>query len=131
MVTKVITDLDLSKASGPDYILVVVLENCEPKLSYITAELFHMCLKGSCFLDCWKVSFVLSVFKNAVERSTAKNYYPTILLSVINKVFENYVNNWLIDQLENSGPFIQQQIFCQYYLIELLGLLIGAGLLKL
>ena len=74
---------------------------------------------------------MLSVFKNTVERSTAKNYYLTILLSVINKIFENYVNNWLIDQLENSGSFIQQQIFCQYYLIELLGLLIGPGLLKL
>ena len=35
MVTKVITNLDLSKASGSDCIPVVVLKNCEPKLSYI------------------------------------------------------------------------------------------------
>ena len=27
-------NLDLSKASGPDCILVVVLKNCEPELSY-------------------------------------------------------------------------------------------------
>ena len=33
MVKKVIMNLDLSKASGPDCILVVVLKNCEPKLS--------------------------------------------------------------------------------------------------
>ena len=32
MVEKVITSLDLSKASGPDFIPVVVLKNCEPKL---------------------------------------------------------------------------------------------------
>ena len=31
---------------------VVVLENCEPELSYIIAELFNMCLKESCFSDC-------------------------------------------------------------------------------
>ena len=31
MVKKVIMDLDLSWASGPDYIPVVVLKNCEPK----------------------------------------------------------------------------------------------------
>ena len=30
-----ITNLDLSRASGPDYIPVVVLKNCEPELSYI------------------------------------------------------------------------------------------------
>ena len=33
MVKKVITNLDSSKASGPDCIPVVVLENCEPELS--------------------------------------------------------------------------------------------------
>ena len=36
--------LDLSKASGLDCIPVVVLKNCEPKLSYKKAELFNMCL---------------------------------------------------------------------------------------
>ena len=35
MVKKVITNLDSSKASGPDCIPVVVLKNCEPELSYI------------------------------------------------------------------------------------------------
>ena len=52
MVKKVITNLDSSKASGPDCIPVVVLKNCEPELSYILAELFNMCLKESCFPDC-------------------------------------------------------------------------------
>ena len=41
MVKKVITNLDLSKASGSDCIPVVVLDNCEPELSYILAELFN------------------------------------------------------------------------------------------
>ena len=34
MVKKVITNLDLSKTSGPDYIPVVVLKNCEPEIPY-------------------------------------------------------------------------------------------------
>ena len=33
MVRKVVMNLDLSKASGPDCIPVVVLKNCEPELS--------------------------------------------------------------------------------------------------
>ena len=53
MVRKVTMNLDLSKASGPDCIPVVVLKNCEPELSYILAELFNKCLKESCFPDCW------------------------------------------------------------------------------
>ena len=51
VVKKVITNLDLSKASGPDCIPVVVLKNCEPELSYILTELFNKCLKESCFPD--------------------------------------------------------------------------------
>ena len=51
MVRKVVMNLDLSKASGPDCIPVVVLKNCEPELSYILAELFNICLKESCFPD--------------------------------------------------------------------------------
>ena len=41
MAKKVIINLGLSKASGPDSIPVVVLKNCEPDLSYILAELLQ------------------------------------------------------------------------------------------
>ena len=105
MIRKVVMNLDLSKASGPDCIPVVVLKNCEPELSYILAELFNKCLKESCFPDCWKVSSVVPVFKNVGERSTAKNYRPVSLLSVVSKVFEKLVNNRIVDQLEKCVIF--------------------------
>ena len=56
MFKKVITNLDLSKASVPDCIIVMILKNYEPELLYILAELFNIGLKESCFPDCWKVS---------------------------------------------------------------------------
>ena len=84
---------------------MVVLKNCEPELSYILAELFNKCLKESCFPDCWKVSLVVLVFNNVGESSTAKNYHPVSLLSVISKVFEKLVNNRIVDHLERYGLF--------------------------
>ena len=84
---------------------MVLLKNCEPELSYILAELFNMCLKESCFPDCWKVSSVVPVFKNVGERSTAKNYRPVSLLSVVSKVFEKLVNNKIIDHPEKCVAF--------------------------
>ena len=98
-------NLDLSKESGPDCIPVVMLKNCEPELSYVLAELFNMCLKEFCFPDCWKVSSMVPVFKNVGERSTAKNYHPVSLLSVVCNVFEKHVNNRIVDHLENMWPF--------------------------
>ena len=105
IVKMVITNLDSSKVSGPDCIPAVVLKNCEPELSYIPAKLFNNCLKASCFPVCWKVSSVVPVFKNVGERSTAKNYQPVSLLSVVSKVFEKLVNNGIVDHLEKCGLF--------------------------
>ena len=105
MLKKVITNLDSSKASGPDCVPVVVLKNCEPELSYILANFFNKCLKKYCFPDCWKDSSVVSVFKNVGERSTAKNYRPVGPLSVVSKVFEKLVNNRIVDHLEKCGLF--------------------------
>ena len=105
MVKKVIMNLDLSKASGPDCIPVVVLKNSEPELSHILAELFNKSLQESCFQDCWKVSSVVPVFKNVGERSTAKNYHPVSLLSVVSKVFEKLVNTRIVDHLEKCDHF--------------------------
>ena len=64
-----------------------------------------MCMKESCFPDCWKVSSVFPVFKNVGEWSTAKDYCPVSLLSVVKQVFEKLVNNRIIDHLEKCGLF--------------------------
>ena len=86
MVKKAITNLDSSKISGHASIPVMVLKNCELELSYTLAKLFNICLKESCFPNCWKVSLVAPLFKNVGERSTARNYHPVCLLSVVSKV---------------------------------------------
>ena len=84
---------------------MVVLKNCETKLSYILAELSKKCLEESCFSNCWKFSSVVPVFKNVGERSAAINYRPVSLLSVVIKVFEKLVNNRIVDHPEKCGLF--------------------------
>ena len=69
------------------------------------AELFNMCLKESCFPDCYKVSLVVPVFKNVGKRSTAKNYRLVSLVSVISKVFEKLVDYRIVDHSEKCGLF--------------------------
>ena len=50
-----------------------------------------MYLKEFGFLDCWKVSSVLPVFKNVGEKSLAKIYCPVNLSYVVREVFEKLV----------------------------------------
>ena len=47
----------------------------------------------------------IPVFKNVGERSTAKNYSPVSLLSVVSKVFQKLVNNRIVDHLEKCALF--------------------------
>ena len=89
MVKKVIISLDLLKLSGPDCIPVVVLKICEPKISYIPAQLLNKSLKESCFPDCWKVSSVVPVFKNVGEGLQLKTtawlvFFPWLVKSLKN-----------------------------------------------
>ena len=58
------------------------------------------------FLDCWKVSLLVPVFKNVGERSIAKNYNPVSVLFVVSKVLEKLVNNRIVDHLEKCGLFL-------------------------
>ena len=53
VVKKVVTNLDSSKAPGPDCVPVFGMKNLELELSYILAEFFNMYLKKSCFGCCW------------------------------------------------------------------------------
>ena len=83
---------------------------------------------------------MVPVFKNAGERSTAKNYRPVSLLSVVSKVFEKLVNS-IVDHLDKSDLFSDFQYgfrssrstadLLTMYLLELLGLLTVLGLLEL
>ena len=48
---------------------------------------------------------MVSVFRNVGERSTAKNYHPVSLLSVVSKAFEKLINTRLVDHLEKCDLF--------------------------
>ena len=90
MVKKVIKELDSSKASGPDCIPVVVLQNCEPELTYILAKLFNIHLKESYFPDCWKVSSVAPVFiRNIGKRSKVKTTTMLVFFLLLVKPLKN------------------------------------------
>ena len=46
---------------------------------------------------------MVPVFRNAGKSSTAKNYHPVSLLSVVSKVLEKLVNNRPADHVEKCG----------------------------
>ena len=49
---------------------------------------------------------MVPVFKNVGERSSAKNYHPVSLLSVVSKVFQKLVDHRTVDHLEKCCLFV-------------------------
>ena len=84
---------------------------------------------------------MVPVFKNVGERSTAKNYCPVSLLSVISKVCEKLVINRIVVDLEKCVLFSDLQYgfrssrstadLLTVATVELRGLLTSLGLLQL
>ena len=69
---------------------MVVLKNCEPEFSYILAELFNVCLKESCFPDCWKVSLVVPVLKNVGKGLLLKTTALLVFFLSLLKSWKNF-----------------------------------------
>lgn len=101
LVKKDIINHDWSKASGPDYIPVVVLKRCKAEHSYILNKLFNKCLKQSYFRKCPKILSVIPLFKNAEEKSMTRKY--CFHLSVVSKLCEKLANNRLVYHLKKHG----------------------------
>ena len=57
---------------------------------------------------------MVPVFKNVGETSTAKNYRPVSLLSMVSKFFEKLVNNRIVDHLQKCGLFSDFQYGFRY-----------------
>ena len=83
---------------------------------------------------------MVPVFKNVMERSTAKSYCPFSVLSVVNKVFETLVNDRIADHPEKCGRYSDFQYGIRYsrtadlmtvVSVRVAGLLTCLGLLEL
>ena len=79
------------------------------------------------------------MYLRMLGKGLQQNYHPVSLLFVLSIVFEKLANNSIVNHLEKCGLFsdfesglgLQLQILLKLYLIELLGILTGLGLLEL
>lgn len=85
-----LSQLDISKATGPDDISPRFLRYASRALTYPLTLLFNKSLNMCTFPKNWKIANVIPVFKNG-EREVISNYRPISLLSIMGKVMERCV----------------------------------------
>ena len=102
LVKRVLSNLDPSKASGPDEISNRVLKLCADSLCNPLSVIFNKSLELGLFPDQWKEALVTAIFKKA-DRQLKVNYRPISLLCCLSKVFERLVFNDLYEYLTTNG----------------------------
>ena len=93
-VQDILTDLNISKACGPDGINNKVLKECSYSLSFPLAIIFQKSIDLGYFPDSWKEAMVAAILKKN-DRQDKTNYRPISLLTCMSKVFKRIVFNQL------------------------------------
>ena len=105
MVKKVIRNLDLSNASGPDCTPVVVLKNCEPHFSYILAELFNNCMKKSLVFQIAGRFHWWPLYLKMLGKGRQQKFTILLVFFLWLVVFAKLVNNRIVDHLDKCDLF--------------------------
>ena len=102
-VLQLLSNLDVSKANGPDNISAHMLKATTSSIAPSVTLLFNQSLKLGCFPTPWKQSNVVAIPKSK-NFSSPSNYRPISLLPVLSKVLEQYVHRVLTDFLQTHHP---------------------------
>lgn len=108
IVSKVFSNLNSSKATGPDGISNELLKNISPGISKALARLFNFSLEVGVFPDNWKVANVIPIYKKG-DRANASSYRPVSLLCCISKIFERVVADNLMAYLRSNDLLSENQ----------------------
>ena len=89
-VAKVMKDLDISKATGPDGISNTLLKRTANSISTPLCRIFNLSIASGKFPTEWKEANLSPIFK-ANNKQDTNNYRPISLLSNIGKILERLV----------------------------------------
>ena len=100
-----LSELDVSKANGPDQLSAFLLKSCADIFCGPLSHLFRMALQSGTYPSQWKVANLVALHKSGTKQLVA-NYRPISLIPQASKVFEKI----LCDQImQHVQPVISEQ----------------------
>ena len=101
-VRRLLKNLQVTKATGPDDISARVLRECATELAPSLSRLFRMSLRSGRVPAGWKRGRITACHKGG-SRNNPENYRPISLLPIVSKVLEAIVNRRLRRFLNTHG----------------------------
>ena len=104
-VLRKLSEIKVSKASGPDNISGFLLKSCGDIFCGPLANLFRKALRSGAYPSQWKVANLVAIHKSG-KRQNIANYRPISLLPRVSKVFEKIVCEQIMQHVQ---PAIAEQ----------------------
>ena len=100
-IRKILKDINVNKAAGPDRINGKVLKNCREGIAYPLSCLFKISYNTGHLPAEWKLANVVPVYKKGAKTSV-ENYRPISLTCLTMKVFEKIVRDELLSKCRDK-----------------------------
>ena len=107
-VTKLLKDLRIDKAAGPDNIHPYILKNLAETLAKPLTILYNLSLTETTLPEIWKKGIITALFKKGA-RNLAANYRPISLTSIICRLLERIVIEHIINHLTTNLIYDKKQ----------------------
>ena len=100
-VEKLLDNINIHKASGPDKIPNIILKTCSKEISPALANIFQQSLNTGTLPNDWRNANISPIFKKG-NKHMASNYRPISMTSVCCKTLEHIVCKHMLSHLENN-----------------------------
>ena len=98
-VLKLLQNIKVDKATGPDGIPGNILKLCAPELAGVFTLLFQASLDQGVVPSDWKTANIVPVFKKG-DKTLVENYRPISLTSITSKILEHIIHTSIMDHFE-------------------------------
>ena len=95
---RLLNDLDVNKAPGPDKIPNRILKYCATEIAQILQVIFNQSLTSGNLPDDWLTANIMPIFKKG-NRSSPLNYRPISLTAVCCKILEHIIYHHIMEHL--------------------------------
>jgi len=107
-VRKLLMNLNIHKAAGPDGIRPRLLKECATEIAPIFTKLFNISLTSGTVPSEWTQALVTPIFKKG-EKFIASNYRPVSLTCIACKMLEHIVVSNVLDHLDLHSILVDNQ----------------------
>ena len=101
-ILKLLNNLNVNKATGPDRICARVLRETSSTIAPILTIIFQCSLDTGIIPDDWKTANIVPIHKKN-DRSKPANYRPISLTCITSKLFEHIIASHIMQHLEING----------------------------